>query len=135
MVSSIRHILVVEDHADSALMLTRLLKRAGYVVDAATCVEDAVTLAKNEEVAGTPFHLVLSDVGLPDATGYDLMRRLLENHRLKGIALSGYGQSDDVRKALDAGFSYHLTKPIDFDRLQEMIRGLFERELSTSSSC
>ena len=123
-------ILVVEDHADSALMLTRLLKRAGFTVFSAGRVQDALALADEHESAGTPFNLVVSDLGLPDATGYDLMRRLREQHRIQGVALSGYGQSDDVRRAIDAGFSHHLTKPIDFDRLRKIINEMLDPALS-----
>ncbi len=114
-------ILVVEDHADSAMMLTRLLNRAGFSVLSAGCVSEALALADAQESAGTPFNFVVSDLGLPDATGYDLMRSLREKHHIQGVALSGYGQSDDVRRAMEAGFSHHLTKPIDFERLKSII--------------
>ena len=132
---TLHRILVVEDHVDSAIMLTRLLKRAGFFVVSAGRVHDALALADEHESAGTPFDLVVSDLGLPDATGYDLMQRLREKHRLRGVALSGYGQSDDVRRALDAGFSYHLTKPIDFDRLKKLITQMLNPELSSFSDC
>lgn len=119
-------ILIVEDHADSAAMLARLLKRAGHEVYTACKVAEALEIAQSEEIAGRPFHLVVSDLGLPDATGYELMKKLRENHRLPGIALSGYGQADDVRQALEAGFSHHLTKPIDFDKLKAAICELLD---------
>ena len=132
--SIVHHILIVEDHADSALMLTRLLKRAGYLVQTAGRVEEALQLAKAAQADGTPFDLVLSDLGLPDATGYDLMRKLRQNHQLHGVALSGYGQADDVRRAKEAGFSHHLTKPIDFDRLKSVIQDLLSKSL-TPGTC
>ncbi|MEO7931986.1 MAG: response regulator [Chthoniobacterales bacterium] len=114
-------ILVVEDHADSAVMLTRLLKRAGYEVCNAARVAEALQIAGEKEQSGRPFDMVLSDLGLPDGTGYELMRQLRDRHHLRGIALSGYGQTEDVRRALEAGFGCHLTKPIDFDKLRKAI--------------
>ena len=68
------------------------------------------------------FDLLISDIGLPGRSGYDLMRELHNSKGLPGIALSGYGTEHDVNKARAAGFSEHLTKPINFDRLDEAIR-------------
>jgi len=119
-------ILIVEDHADSAVMLTRLLKRSGYDVQTTSKVADALATADEEFSAGRPFDLVVSDLGLPDATGYELMSQLREKHQLRGIALSGYSQADDLRKAKEAGFSRHLTKPLDFDKLRAAITELLE---------
>jgi len=119
-------ILIVEDHADSAVMLTRLLKRNGYEVATTHKVAESLEVAKAHDEAGEPFHLVVSDLGLPDGTGYELMRQLKDTHQLRGIALSGYSQADDVRRAMEAGFSRHLTKPIDFDKLKAAINELLE---------
>ncbi len=121
-------ILIVEDHEDSAMMLNRLLKRAGYEVDTAGRVTQALQLVQEKEQAGRPFNLVLSDLGLPDGTGYELMQQLRDHHQLRGIALSGYGQTEDVRRALEAGFGFHLTKPIDFDKLKKTIAPLLESQ-------
>ncbi len=121
-------ILVVEDHLDSATILTRLLQRSGYSVCTAGTVQDALAAA-GEDV---PFELVISDLGLPDGTGYDLMRQLRERHPLPGIALSGYAQSENVRRAIDAGFSRHLTKPIDFEKLKRVIDELLNQSITAS---
>lgn len=125
-------ILIVEDHADSASMLTRLLQRVGYDVYTAGNVAEALGVAKSESVAGRPFHLVVSDLGLPDATGYELMEKIVAQYHIPGIALSGYGQADDVRRAMEAGFSHHLTKPIDFDKLKSAISELLQQTAVTS---
>jgi CheY-like chemotaxis protein len=69
-----------------------------------------------------PFDLVISDLGLPDGTGFELMRELRDRHGLSGIALSGYGMEEDVRRSREAGFRGHLTKPVDLERLRRMIR-------------
>jgi CheY-like chemotaxis protein len=65
---------------------------------------------------------MVSDIGLPDATGYELMRQAKARHGVTGIALSGYGMEEDIRKSKEAGFSEHLVKPIDIPQLLEMMR-------------
>jgi len=115
--SQVLRLLVVEDHTDTARALCRLLQRSGYIVETASNVARAVELAKAEA-----FDLVISDLGLPDATGYELMKRLRALGEIKGIAMSGYGMDDDVRKSREAGFSEHLVKPVNVMRLQEAIR-------------
>ena len=122
-----QHILVVEDHVDSANMLTRLLQRNGYEVSVAGNATDALDAAQSQENAGRPLDLLISDLGLPDASGYELMKKMSERHQIPGIALSGYGEADDVRRALEAGFSHHLTKPIDFDKLKAAIDDLLNQ--------
>ena len=110
-------LLVVEDHADTARVLGRLLRSAGYDVETAGSVAGALELA-----AAKPFDLVVSDIGLPDATGHDLMRQIRERYGLKGIAMTGYGMDDDVRRSLEAGFADHIVKPVDVVHLQAVIR-------------
>ena len=106
-------ILLVEDHADTALMMQRLLARRGYVVTLATTLAEA-----QEAVQSRTFDLLLSDVGLPDGSGLDLMRTLASRSpKLPGVALSGYGMPDDKRRSLDAGFFAHLSKPVAMERL------------------
>jgi CheY-like chemotaxis protein len=68
-----------------------------------------------------PFDLVISDIGLPDASGYDLMKQLKTRHGMQGIALSGYGMDEDVRRGRDAGFVDHVTKPVNFPQLEAAI--------------
>jgi CheY-like chemotaxis protein/anti-sigma regulatory factor (Ser/Thr protein kinase) len=117
-------ILLVEDHADSARVLRRILENAGY------CVAHAETIAAARELAGKEnFDVVISDLGLPDGSGLDLMRHLRENHGLTGIALSGFGTDDDRAASSAAGFAEHLTKPIDWPEL----RGAIERSLQARS--
>ena len=114
-------VLLVEDHADTARALSRLLKNSGYTVQTANTVADALRLANAEK-----FDLVVSDIGLPDATGYDLMRALRDRHGIKGIALSGYGMDEDMRRSREAGFIDHLTKPINLPQLEAVIRRVME---------
>jgi nitrogen-specific signal transduction histidine kinase/methylmalonyl-CoA mutase cobalamin-binding subunit len=113
-------ILVVEDHVDTSKVMARLLRRSGYHVRTAGTLRAAV-----ESVVREPVDVVISDLGLPDGSGHDLMRRLRESHDgVKGIALSGYGTEEDHRRSRDAGFATHLTKPTDFGHLLDTIREL-----------
>jgi signal transduction histidine kinase len=109
-------ILLVEDHHDTARVLKRLLDRSGHHVRTADTVHAALAAADAE-----PVDIVVSDLGLPDGTGFELMRQLVQRHHLKGIALSGFGTDQDVARSHEAGFACHLTKPVDFRRLEEAI--------------
>jgi CheY-like chemotaxis protein len=71
--------------------------------------------------------VLLSDIGLPDATGYELMSQIRERHSIPGIALSGYGMEDDVRKCHEAGFSGHLVKPVRISQLEESLARIVPR--------
>jgi PAS domain S-box-containing protein len=112
-------ILLVEDHEDTARVMQRILGAAGYIVAHAPRIADARKLAKDRK-----FDLIISDVGLPDGTGLELMRELHQTYGLRGIALSGYGTDEDLAASKAAGFSEHLTKPIDWDRLRDAITRL-----------
>jgi len=109
-----RRVLLVDDHFDTRETLAKLLKRSGYEVATADCV----TAAK-ERAAHAEFDILVSDLGLPDGHGCDLMRELHERYGLPGVAFSGYGMEGDVQRSLEAGFSAHLTKPVDFLKLKE----------------
>jgi PAS domain S-box-containing protein len=109
-------LLLVEDHPDTVRVLARLLQQSGFQVKTAGSVAAALQLAAQEH-----FDLVISDIGLPDASGYELMRQLKELHGLKGIALSGYGMEDDMRKSREAGFIDHVTKPVNVQKLEAVI--------------
>ena len=81
-----------------------------------------VSEALREYEAGS-FDLIISDIGLPDATGLDLVRRAVGlRGPVAAIALTGYGMEEDIRRSREAGFTAHLTKPIDFAKLEAMIR-------------
>jgi CheY-like chemotaxis protein len=116
-------ILLVEDHADTAVILTRLLKKMGHDVVAAQTVAGACDAAASEMAAGG-IDLVISDLGLPDGSGLDLMRQLSSAYGLCGVALSGFGRDEDIELSLAAGFSRHLTKPINVLLLRKTISEL-----------
>jgi PAS domain S-box-containing protein len=112
-------VLVVEDHVDTAAMLARLLGLSGYDTTVANSAGRALEIAE-----GKVFDIVVSDIGLPDSTGHDFMRRLRGIREIKGIAMSGYGMEEDIRKSLEAGFSEHLVKPVNLLSLEQAIRRL-----------
>ena len=112
-------ILLVEDHGDTARVMRQVLQNKGHYVQTAGDVASALMLAGRET-----FDLVISDLGLPDGNGLDLMRQLKQRHGLKGIALSGFGMEEDIRKSEEAGFLAHLTKPITPQRLEEVIESV-----------
>ena len=114
-------ILLVEDHPDTARTLARCLAISGFVVQAAGSVAAALALA-----AAAPFDVLVSDIGLPDATGYDLMREIDNKYGIKGIALSGYGMEEDLRKSRESGFVEHLVKPVNMAQLEAALRRLGE---------
>jgi two-component system CheB/CheR fusion protein len=112
-------ILLVEDHDDTAEAMAELLRALGHEVTVAGSVATGLDAAERQDGR---FDLVLSDLGLPDGSGLDLMAKLHGRYGVRGIALSGYGMEEDVRKSLEAGFERHLTKPINLQALQTAIQ-------------
>jgi two-component system CheB/CheR fusion protein len=110
-------ILLVEDHGDTAYLMSRLLERLNHAVATASSIQGAMTAAQ----AGG-FDLVISDLGLPDGSGLDLMRQLKQMYGLRGICLSGYGTEKDIQASREAGFVQHLVKPVDFQNLRAAIQ-------------
>lgn len=110
------HILLVEDHDATLQVITRLLIRTGYRVTSV----NTITAAQSEAEANR-FDLVISDLGLPDGSGNELMEKLRDQHGLRGIALSGYGMEEDVDRSRRSGFQAHLIKPIEMNQLRRTI--------------
>jgi CheY-like chemotaxis protein len=111
-----RRILLVEDHPDTLKTMARLLKTCKYDVQTAGSVAEAISQLQSGQ-----FDLLISDLGLPDGSGYDVMRYVRDHHPMRAIALSGFGMPEDIKKSLEAGFLEHITKPINFERLQKAI--------------
>ena len=109
-------LLVVEDHEPTLAVLTRLLRDQGHDVMPASTVQDALALASDHT-----FDFVISDLGLPDGSGIDLMMQLSNDYGLRGIALTGYGMAEDLAKTERAGFLAHLVKPINVDQLHRVL--------------
>lgn len=113
------NILIVEDHEDTAQILREALVRQGHRVRVAAAVAAALRAA-----AADPCELLISDIGLPDGSGVDLLRRIQPSPTVGAIAMSGFGMDEDLARSRDAGFDRHLTKPVDFVLLEETIAEL-----------
>jgi signal transduction histidine kinase len=109
-------ILLVDDHPDTCAALERLLQLRGHSVTTAHDMRGAIELAN-----GSSFDLLISDVGLPDGNGMDLIRSLRSQQPIRGIAISGFGMDTDIRKSVEAGFSEHLVKPVTLEKLEAAI--------------
>ena len=120
-------LLLVEDHIDTQRVLGRLLAQLGHQVSVAGNVEEALRSCRAQS-----FDVIISDIGLPDGTGYDVISgaKLLQD--VQGIALTGYGMSEDVRRSKEAGFDFHLTKPVDVAELRSVLGKL--KRLTTETS-
>ena len=112
-------ILIVDDHEDTRMVMCRMLRGRGYVMSEAGSVLEALTKYRAQE-----FDLVISDLGLPDGSGHDLMMAIQRIRPVKGIALSGYGMESDLARSRAAGFFKHITKPVDFQSLDAAIAEL-----------
>jgi CheY-like chemotaxis protein len=109
-------ILLVEDHEDTNRSLTSLLRRRGYHVQSALTFQSALELSAKGE-----FDVLISDLGLPDGSGIDLIQKLPSKPPL-GIALTGFGMEQDIRRSREVGFQHHLVKPIDLNKLDSLIQ-------------
>ena len=112
-------VLLVEDHPETASAMWKLLRIQGFAVDyAATCREALLALE------AARYDLMVSDIGLPDGTGLDLMRHARMTGGIVGIALSGFGTEHDIRRSKQAGFAVHITKPLNIQQLIASIEQL-----------
>jgi PAS domain S-box-containing protein len=110
------HVLVVEDHEDTARVLEKVLRQMGHEVEACSTVATACQKLQERQ-----FDVILTDIGLPDGSGIDFIKAARGICQTPAVALTGYGTAEDIDKCLQAGFEEHLTKPIDIDRLQKAL--------------
>jgi two-component system CheB/CheR fusion protein len=109
-------ILLVEDHEPTRMALTKLLLRRNYEIMSAGSLAEARKIASGEK-----FDLLISDLGLPDGSGNELMAELRASQDLKGVALTGYGMTEDIQSSLAAGFVTHLVKPVLVQALENAL--------------
>jgi PAS domain S-box-containing protein len=109
-------ILLVEDHKDTRRTLSRLLIHFGHNVVTADNVEGAMAI-----LASNNIDAVLCDIGLPDGSGYEVAAQARVNGGIRTIALTGFGTEQDVQRSKEAGFDFHLVKPINFQQLQTIL--------------
>jgi CheY-like chemotaxis protein len=109
-------ILLVEDHGETRTTLSRLLAHFGYEIAVAESTQSA-----KEIVDAEPFDVVVSDIGLPDGTGYEVITHAKKKQPVKGVALTGLVENEDIERGKEAGFDFHLTKPVDFAELRTVL--------------
>jgi CheY-like chemotaxis protein len=120
-------ILAVDDDTDSREMLEMVLRSQGAEVTSVSCVDDALTILNGN---GWQPHIVVSDLGMPERDGYDLIREIRSGSSTKGlpaIAITGYAGNEEVKRVLEAGFQMHLTKPVNWRELIDSIIELARR--------
>jgi CheY-like chemotaxis protein len=109
-------VFLVENHLDSLHALRGYLEQMGHTVLFATTMSE--TLAA---FPGADCHVLISDIGLPDGSGWELMERLAPSRSVFTIAMSGYGMPEDIERSRRAGFRHHLVKPTDPDQLDTLL--------------
>jgi PAS domain S-box-containing protein len=114
-----RTILLVEDHPDTRRLLARILQGRGHRVDTAGTVAEAAGLLEKKQ-----YDVLVSDIGLPDGSGVDVMRLARSRGNAFGIAVSGFGMPEDEEQSREAGFSLHIAKPVDPEKLEAAIESL-----------
>ncbi|HEX3358754.1 MAG TPA: response regulator [Tepidisphaeraceae bacterium] len=109
------NILLVDDHVDTTTIMSLLLRQRGHTVTVATSVRGALDFLARH------FDLLISDLGLPDGSGLEIMRAFSRENRIAGIAVSGHSSDEDLERSRLAGFKEHLSKPIDLPSLLSAI--------------
>jgi PAS domain S-box-containing protein len=109
-------ILLVEDHRDTRHALSRLLTHFGHQTLVASNIQSAL-----EKIASQTFDVLLCDIGLPDGSGYQVLLQAKRKGPIKAVAMTGFGTDEDIRRSKEAGFDFHLVKPIDLDELEEVL--------------
>jgi CheY-like chemotaxis protein len=110
------NILVVENHEDTLQAMKMFLELEGHAVQTAATMRSAL------EATDSGFDLVITDIGLPDGDGWELMRQLRERGPVRAVAMSGYGWKEDLEKSRAAGFFAHLLKPLKINELEAVLR-------------
>jgi PAS domain S-box-containing protein len=111
-------VLLIEDHVDTAEVMAQLISGMSHHVTVVGRVDDALAATQS-----ATYDLIVSDVGLPDGTGLDFIKAFREHSDVPAVALTGFGTDEDVRRCLAAGFTSHLTKPVNFAQLEQLIEG------------
>jgi CheY-like chemotaxis protein len=109
-------ILVVEDHSETLEALFRLLSHFGHEISVADGAQNAMNMIDSKE-----FDVVLCDIALPDGSGYDFIAEAKRKRPVKAVALSGFAATEDIERGREAGFDFHLAKPVDFHELRAVL--------------
>lgn len=109
-------IFVVENHEDTRFLLCLLLEQLGHTVFSAPSLAAAL-----EALPAARCDVLISDIGLPDGNGWELMTRLGDDRPPYAIAMSGFGMSSDRQRSLGVGYRHHLLKPVEPDQLERLL--------------
>jgi two-component system CheB/CheR fusion protein len=109
-------IFIVENHEDTRFLLGLLLEQLGHTVFSATTLTETL-----EKLPDADCDVLISDIGLPDGNGWELMARLGDNAPRYAIAMSGFGMTSDRQRSLAAGFRHHLLKPVEPNQLERLL--------------
>jgi CheY-like chemotaxis protein len=109
-------ILVVEDHSETLQALSRLLSHFGHEVSVAEGAQNAMSMIDSKA-----FDVVLCDIALPDGSGYDLIAEAKRKRPVKAVAITGFAGTEDIQRGREAGFDFHLAKPVDFHELRSVL--------------
>jgi len=109
-------ILVVEDHSETLDALSRLLSHFGHEISVADGAQVALNMIDSKE-----FDVVLCDIALPDGNGYDVIAEAKRKRSVKAVALTGFAATEDIERGREAGFDFHLAKPVDFHELRAVL--------------
>lgn len=120
-------ILVVENHDDSRRYLTMYLKGCGHCVATAASMQEALVMAPQAE-----YDVLISDIGLPDGDGWELLRQAKFTDPLFAIAMSGFGTNTDSERSKQAGYRHHMLKPLDIDKLDAILVEAAEEQRAQS---
>ena len=112
-------ILLIENHEVTAKFISLFLERSGHQV---TIIPDGQTALGRADLAD--IDVILSDIGLPDVNGWELMKQLRPHTRAYAIAMSGFGGEADIQRSLASGYQYHLVKPFVPAALEEVLRNV-----------
>lgn len=110
-------IVVVENHEDTRTLLARYLRSQGHRVECVSNMAEAL-----EAVPGAPWDVLISDIGLEDGDGWELLCQLNPPPRLYAVAISGYCSPNDVEKSLAVGYQRHLIKPFTPDDINTVLK-------------
>ena len=109
-------IFIVENHEDTRFLLGLLLEQLGHTVFSATTLADAL-----DELPDAECDVLISDIGLPDGNGWELMARLGDEAPRYAVAMSGFGMASDRARSLAAGYRHHLLKPVEPNQLERLL--------------
>lgn len=109
-------VFVVENHPDTLKYLRMYLEQLGHSVRSALTLSEAVV-----ELRAADYDVLISDIGLPDGDGWEILRRAQLNHPIYAVAMSGFGSKADRHRSHEAGFRHHILKPFVPNELDAML--------------